>query len=118
MSTTPKDSDTVILINHEGMGQADTQLQHTLIKSYLGLINEHNYLPAAICFYTDGVKLTAEGSPILDVLGELEEKGVRLLICSTCLNFFNLQEKVKVGIIGGMTDIIEAQWRASKVITL
>jgi intracellular sulfur oxidation DsrE/DsrF family protein len=118
MSTTPTHSDTVIMINHEGMGQAETELQHRLIGSYLRLINENDYLPAAICFYADGVKLTVDGSPVLEILDNLEEKGVRLIICSTCLNFFDLQDKVKTGIVGGMTDIIEAQWRASKVITL
>lgn len=45
-------------------------------------------------------------------------KGVRLIICSTCLNYLNLTDKVQVGIVGGMTDIIEAQRRADKVITL
>jgi predicted peroxiredoxin len=59
-----------------------------------------------------------EGSPVLDTLKSLESKGVRLILCSTCLNFFNLAEKVKVGIVGGMTDIIEAQMKAEKVISV
>ena len=118
MITAPADSDTVIQINHQGMGQANVELQQTLIGSYLRLLNEHNYLPAVISFYTDGVKLTVDDSPIIDILMELEDKGVRLIICGTCLNYFGLHDKVKVGIIGGMTDIIEAQWRGKKVITL
>jgi sulfur relay (sulfurtransferase) complex TusBCD TusD component (DsrE family) len=48
----------------------------------------------------------------------MEEKGVRLIICSTCLHYFGLTDKVRVGIVGGMPDIIEAQTRAGKVITL
>jgi intracellular sulfur oxidation DsrE/DsrF family protein len=118
MNTLPQQSDTVILITHEGMGMADLELQHKLIGTYLKLLNENDYLPAAICFYTEGVKLVVEGSPVIDQLEMLEGKGVRLIICSTCLNFFGLQDKVEVGIIGGMTDIIEAQWRAAKTITL
>jgi sulfur relay (sulfurtransferase) complex TusBCD TusD component (DsrE family) len=51
-------------------------------------------------------------------LQALEANGVPLVICQTCLNHFGLADKVKVGIVGGMTDIIEAQWRADKVITL
>jgi hypothetical protein len=43
---------------------------------------------------------------------------VRLIVCSTCLDYFNLTDKVQVGIVGGMTDIIEAQAKAEKVITL
>jgi peroxiredoxin family protein len=59
-----------------------------------------------------------EGSPVLDQLHELEKAGVRLIVCSTCLDFFGLEGKVKAGIVGGMADILEAQVRAGKVITL
>ncbi len=118
MATVPIELNTVILIMNDGMGQTDQELQYKLITTYMKLLNEHDYLPAAICFYTDGVKLTVEGSPILEELQALEKKGVRLILCSTCLNHFGLQEKVQVGIVGGMTDIIEAQWQAEKVITL
>ena len=55
---------------------------------------------------------------MLETLQSLEREGVRQVLCSTCLNFFGLVEQVQVGIVGGMTDIIEAQWRAGKVITI
>lgn len=100
------------------MGSADLILQHKLLDTYLKLLMENNSLPAAICFYTDGVKLVVEGSPVLERLSEIEKKGVRLIICSTCLNHFGLAEKIRVGIVGGMSDILEAQSKASKVITL
>lgn len=112
------DSETVILITRDGMGQAGPELQHKLISTYLKLLDEHNILPAAICFYTEGVKLAVAGSPVLDSLRSLEAKGVRLILCSTCLNYFGLVERTQLGIAGGMTDIIEAQRRAGKVITL
>jgi intracellular sulfur oxidation DsrE/DsrF family protein len=112
------DSETVILITRNGMGQADPELQHKLITTYLKLVDENDLLPAAICFYTEGVKLVVTGSPVLESLRSLESKGVRLILCSTCLNFYHLADQVQVGIPGGMTDIIEAQRRAGKVITL
>ena len=110
--------DSVLLINRNGMGEADPELQTKLISTYFRLINEADTLPAVICFYAEGVHLVVEGSPVLDSLRAMEDKGVRLIICNTCLNFYNLTEKVAVGITGGMTDIIEAQRRAAKVITL
>jgi selenium metabolism protein YedF len=116
MKTLPTESNTIILISKNGMGSADLALQLKLIGTYLKLLNEHDYLPAAICFYTEGVKLAVEGSPVIEVLKALEAKGVRLILCGTCLNYFDLHEKVQVGIVGGMTDIIEAQWQAEKVI--
>ncbi|MCS6992927.1 MAG: DsrE family protein [Anaerolineales bacterium] len=109
---------TVILITNDGMGKADTPLQHTLMTKYLELLLSSGNLPNALCFYTDGVKLAVEGSPVLNQLTALQERGVRLILCSTCLNYFGLTEKVRVGIVGGMGDILEAQAKADKVISL
>jgi sulfur relay (sulfurtransferase) complex TusBCD TusD component (DsrE family) len=100
------------------MGQAEAALQKTLIEKYLELLLKGEDLPAAICFYTEGVRLVVEGSSVLEQLSALEQKGVRLIICATCLNYFGLRESVQVGIVGGMGDILEAQSRADKVITL
>jgi intracellular sulfur oxidation DsrE/DsrF family protein len=111
-------ADAVLLITREGMGSADAALQQKLLDTYLRLLLENGTLPAAICFYTDGVKLVVEGSPFLERLSEIEKKGIRLIICSTCLNYFGLTEKVRVGFVGGMPDILEAQTRSGKVITL
>ncbi len=118
MQTLPENSNTILIISNHGMGQADTELQQKLIRTYLTLLNEHDYLPAAICFYTAGVKLAVTDSPVINELKALEAKGVRLILCGTCLNYYGLQDNVQVGIVGGMTDIIEAQWRAEKVITI
>lgn len=118
MTTFPEKTSTVILLTKDGMGNADPELQHKLIRAYLTLLNEHDILPSAICFFTKGVKLVTEGSPVLDLLSSLEDKGVWLIVCQTCLHHFGLQEKLQVGIVGGMGDILEAQWRAKKVIAL
>ncbi len=111
-------SNTVILVTRNGMGDSYTTLQQSLIVKYFSLLNENNILPSVICFYTDGVKLAVTGSPVLDQLRELERKGVHLILCGTCLAFYELTDQVQVGIVGGMTDIIEAQFRASKVISI
>ena len=107
-----------LLVTSDGMGQADEVLRHKLIKTYLQLLEDSDMLPNVICFYTEGVKLVTAGSPVVEVLQALERKGVTLTICSTCLNHYGLADQVAVGVVGGMTDIIEAQWRADKVITL
>ncbi len=111
-------SEAVVLITKEGMGSAEPELQKKLLDTYLRLLLEDEKLPGAICFYTDGVKLVVEGSPLLERLSELERGGVQLIICSTCLNYFGLSEQVRVGIVGGMPAILEAQAKASKVITI
>jgi intracellular sulfur oxidation DsrE/DsrF family protein len=111
-------SNAIVLITKDGMGNADVPLQRKLLDTYLRLIIENNSLPAAICFYTDGVKLVVEGSQFLERLSLIEKKGVRLIICSTCLDFFDLSDKVRVGINGSMADILDLQIQASKVITI
>jgi hypothetical protein len=112
------DSETVLLITRNGMGDAEPALQQKLITTYFKLMDENNILPAAICFYTNGVHLVVDGSPVIASLKSLETKGVTLILCSTCLSYFNLTDQVQVGIVGGMADIIEAQRRAGKVISL
>ena len=113
-----KSSSTVIVVTSNGMGRAEEALQHQLLTVYLKMLTENEFLPGAICFYSDGVKMVVEGSPVLELLRVLESKGVRLIICITCLKYLNLEEKVAVGIVGGMHDIMLAQWMADKVITL
>ena len=118
MSDEPSFANTVILITREGMGSAEAALRHKLLDTYLNLLLKNGTLPGAICFYTEGVKLVVEGSPHLEVLSQLEKRGVRLISCSTCLNYYSLTEKVLLGVVGGMADILEAQIRAEKVISL
>jgi intracellular sulfur oxidation DsrE/DsrF family protein len=109
---------TVILVAREGMGAAPHDLQVTLITTYLKLLIENELKPVAICFYGNGVKLVVEGSPVLGLLETLESRGVHVVICMTCLKYFNLSDKVRVGIVGGMGDILAAQLKAAKVISL
>jgi len=110
---------TILLCTKFGMGQTDLpELGIKLIHKYLALVIESKSFPGVICFYTDGVKLVTTGSPVLELLKQMETSGVRLIVCSTCLDMMGLADQVQVGIVGGMTDIIEAQIRAEKVITL
>lgn len=111
-------SEAVVLITRPGMGSAEPELQMKLLDTYLRLLAENGTLPGAICFYTEGVKLVVEGSPLLERLADLEQRGVQLIICSTCLEYFGIADRVRVGFVGGMPAIIEAQAKASKVITI
>lgn len=111
-------NNTVILVTNNGIGHADENLQLLLIDKYLDILLQNDSLPDVICFYTDGVKLVCEGSPVIEQLRVFESKGVRLIVCSTCLSYFGLNEKVQVGIVGGMGDIVEAQAKAEKVISI
>ena len=109
----------VIVFKTQGLGTTDElPLKEKLAKSYLNLALQMGPLPSAICFYTDGVRLACQGSAVLDELKALESRGVRLVLCQTCLDTFGLLDQVAVGIVGGMGDIITAMWQADSVITV
>jgi intracellular sulfur oxidation DsrE/DsrF family protein len=112
-----KENNIVLVFKTDGMGNSkNQQLKQKLTKTFLTLTAHMDPLPKIICFYTDGVKLACEDSPVLEELTLLEQKGVHLILCQTCLNTFKLMDQVKVGIVGGMADIITAMWQADKVI--
>lgn len=110
---------TLIVFNRNGMGEAEQDLQHRLAKTYLRMwLDGDAPLPAAICFYAEGVLRAVDDSPVLDELKALDAAGVYLILCSTCVDTFGVRERLAVGIVGGMHDILEAQQRADRVITL
>lgn len=109
---------TILVFSRNGLGHAPDDLQQKLAVKFLQLNLDANTLPAKILFYTDGVRLACEGSPVLDTLRALNDRGVELILCSTCLDYYGLRDKVAVGIVGGMPDIIEAMNSAGKVISL
>ncbi|MCT4601825.1 MAG: sulfurtransferase-like selenium metabolism protein YedF [Marinifilum sp.] len=109
---------TLIQVTQNGMGEGSEELGLKLATNYFKLLDAENRLPKIIVFYNAGVKLICEDSPTLGVLQNLEQKGVRMLACKTCLDFFNLSDKVKVGSVGSMPDIITLQADADKVINL
>jgi len=111
-------SSTVVLFTRFGLGQAPADLQQKMADIFLSLLGESDALPGKLLFYTDGVKLVSEGSPVLEQLRALQTKGVELIICSTCLNYFGLTDKVQVGVVGGMAAILQALAQAEKVVSV
>jgi len=109
--------DTLILFTRLGMGDAPAALQQKLATVFLSLVNQGD-VPPVIAFYGEGVRLVCNGSPVLDQLQGLESKGTRLIVCQTCLDFNNLRDQVRIGIVGGMGDIVAAMNAASKVISV
>lgn len=108
----------VILFTRYGMGDGPAELQQNLALKYLSLTLESGILPARILFYTAGVMLACQGSPVLDILARLEAQGVELVLCRTCLDTYEMLDQVRVGVVGGMTDILEALQKTPKVISL
>jgi len=117
-SPQPSASGTTIFINKDRVGHGSDELGSNLMKAFIATVKELSVQPRTICFMNSGVKLTVKGSETLPYLKELEEKGIEMLVCGTCLNYFNLKEQLGVGRISNMYDISETMLTSSKVITL
>ena len=85
------------LIQSEGLGRGDEQLGSLLMASFLRLLGESQDKPGSLIFWNAGVRLMCQGSQVLEHLKRLEEQGVELLACTTCLEYFDLMDKLAAG---------------------
>jgi hypothetical protein len=111
----------VVLVTQEGLGRvdpADRQFGVEMFDRFLHAFESQAVHPACICFYTNGVKLVCEGSPALLGLRLLQGMGVRLVACRSCLEHFQVVDKVAVGEVGGMNDIVALLAGADNVVTV
>jgi len=108
----------VIIINNERMGQGETELTTLLMGNFLRSLVSSEKKPEFLIFYASGVKLVSEGSIYLETLVSLENSGVEVLSCSTCLNYYGLAEKVKVGKKSNMAEITGVLLKSEGTITI
>lgn len=112
--TNPK---TVIYINSERMGSGDDGLGTLLIGTFLSTLGDFVREVSHILLVNGGVKLACEGSDKADYLVSLEEAGVEILSCGTCVNHFELTDKVKAGQISNMFTILQVLTTADSIVT-
>jgi selenium metabolism protein YedF len=108
----------VLVVPSDVMGRGVPELGNILIRSFFHTLGEVEPLPQTILFFNSGVKLTCEGSPVLDDLRALETEGIEMLVCGTCLDYFELTEKLAVGQVSNMYDIAETMLGAGPIVNL
>lgn len=108
----------VVLISGATLGRGDEELGRLLMQSFLGTLAQADHLPQKVFLLHAGVKLACEGSPVLASLLLLEQKGVEIAACATCLDYYGLKEKLCVGSMTNMYGIVEALAGAEKVLNL
>ena len=106
---------TVVLLNKDQMGHGDEDLSKRILKTFLQKAIALDDLDA-ILMVNSGVRLTAAGSHVLGELTMLEENGVDMVPCGTCLNHYGVEPKV--GSVGSMDEVILRMGKAEKVITI
>ena len=107
---------TVVVVAADHMGEGEGELGKNLLKAFLYALSQQESLPKAILFYNGGASLTCRGSLSLEDLKSMAERGVEILTCGTCLNFYGLTEKLAVGGVTNMYDIVEKQMAADLIV--
>jgi len=108
----------MVMVATDCMGRGDDELGSKLMVNFLNTLKEMGSELWRLVFVNNGVKLTIAESEVLSVLKELEEDGILILVCGTCLNYFNLLDKKGVGETTNMLDIVTAMQLADKVINI
>ena len=108
--------ETVVVISSDQMGSGSPELGAQLMKAFIFALGQQEELPDTILCYNGGVRMTTENEAAVEDLRKMAEQGTRILSCGTCLNFYGLTEKLQVGEITNMYEIVEIQSKAGKII--
>ena len=106
----------LVVLSANEMGTGDVKLGTSLMKAFVFALTKQDQLPDTILCYNTGAYLTCEGADTLEDLKLLEGEGVTILTCGTCLDFYGLKEKLAVGGVTNMYDIVERMERAAQII--
>ncbi|MBN2645504.1 MAG: sulfurtransferase-like selenium metabolism protein YedF [Desulfuromonadaceae bacterium] len=106
----------VVYIASACMGQGADELGEVLMRNFIFTLGEVHPLPKAILFVNSGVKLTCNGSAVLEALEKLAHAGVEIASCGLCLEFFGLKEQLQIGRVSNMLETVEALSAADRII--
>jgi len=108
----------VVVINSDKMGQGDEKLGARLMGNFLSKLIDAKLKPKIMVLYNSGVKLAAKGSPVLESLQSLENLGVEIICCGTCVNFYGLADQMEAGRVSDMPEIVRVLIQAKATVTV
>lgn len=106
----------VVVLSGNVMGTGDEKLGKSLMKAFVFAVTKQDVLPETIVCYNTGAYLTCEDADTLEDLKILEAEGVNILTCGTCLDFYGIKEKLAVGTVTNMYEIVEVMEKAKSII--
>jgi len=112
----PAARDLAVYVSSEGMGRGDDELGAVLMEAFLDTLSHFKAELSHAIFVNAGAKLAVEGSPVLAQIRQLEELGVQVLVCGTCLSHFGIKDKLAVGSVSNMYAIIDVLSKAGRII--
>lgn len=116
MPTLNRKKKTVVAVASNQMGVGEEALGKALLKGFLYALTQQDVLPDTILFYNGGASISCEGSDSLEDLKWLEQQGVEIITCGTCLNFYGIAEKLAVGKVTNMYEIVQTMMSADSLI--
>ena len=114
--TPDQKGDLIVVVSSDRMGSGNDELGKVLIKGFIYAVTQLDTLPKKMLFYNGGATLTVEGSDSLEDLKSLEAQGVEILTCGTCLDYYQVKDKLAVGGVTNMYSIVESMAEAGKII--
>ena len=112
----PAPENYVVLMAKDRIGEGSEELGEALAGAMINTLKSLDPLPDKILFMNSGINLVVSGSLVLENLKELEDKGVDLVVCGTCLDYFGKMDELKVGRVSNMLDILESMKSAGKIL--
>jgi len=106
----------LVYIDGETMGRGDEELGKILMRAFLKTLADLETSPWRVILINAGVKLAAKESEVIEMLREIEKSGVEILSCGTCLDFYGLKERIGVGRISNMFEILTSFNESTNVI--
>lgn len=106
----------VVVLSANVMGTGEEKLGKALMKAFVFALTKQDILPETILCYNSGAYLTCEGSDFLEDFRALEAEGVNIMTCGTCLDFYGIKDKLAVGTVTNMYDIVETMERAKTIL--
>ncbi|MCM0084058.1 sulfurtransferase-like selenium metabolism protein YedF [Geomonas sp. Red32] len=113
-----KEGPVVMLVGADRLGEGPEELGRLLMKNYIITLLDLDKLPDRIFFVNSGVLLTVEGSEVLEALEALGNRGVEVLSCGVCLDYFKKREQLAAGAVTNMFTIAESMMKAGNVVRL
>jgi selenium metabolism protein YedF len=113
-----QESNVLLFISSDQLGQGSTELGRILMRNFIYTLTKRDNLPQAIILMNSGVRLSIKESPVIEELANLQARGVLILVCGTCLDYYELQEQQQAGLVSNMYDITDLLFAARMVITI
>lgn len=110
------DADYIVVIKSDTMGVGEVELGHILLRAFVNSLIEADKLPKAILLYNNGVKVALKGTDTALSLQALEEKGVAIIACGTCVDYYGVKEQLTVGMISNMYTLTRYMSEAGHIV--